>query len=231
MKRLIKQLAALLILAAMTSLNAAAQDPEAITATIRGNISPTKYKAGQTSTITFNRFPTTVEEFKQVRDMIGTEPQGAIALQLMAFEMYRNDRAVGTECIKLNNSTINVGDVTRRLHELFGSDNNYARPYQVAAFLQGATPANGYNPTEPYTIKVSVSPNKPYQETSYYQSKILFIDIIMGNGTKRGSLYVVKTSRPGEPSENSKYFIIDNSSALHAQVAEKSFTEEFKGLK
>ena len=34
---------------------------------------------------------------------------------------------------------------------------DYACPYQVAAYLKGATPENGYNPARPHIVEVRVN--------------------------------------------------------------------------
>ena len=205
---------------------------------ITGKIDHTNYTKGQSGTVEFNRFPATVDEFKTVRQKIGGEPHGAVALQVMAMEMYRRDRSIGLECIKLNNTSSNVGEVVSRLKELFGGDIKYNRPYQMAAYLKGAEPGNGYNPTKPYTVEVIVDPAKPYQHSGIFQSKYLFLRIKTKgrdngssgqNGTSDG-LYVLKTKKPGEPGEKGKFFLVNNSSSMHTQVKPISFDHEFKGL-
>jgi len=205
---------------------------------ITGKIDHTNYTKGQSGTVEFNRFPATVDEFKAVREKIGGEPHGAVALQVMAMEMYRRDRSIGLECIKLNNTLSNVNAVVSRLKELFGGDINYNRPYQIAAYLKGAEPGNGYNPTKPYTVEVIVDPAKAYQPSEIFQSKFLFLRIKTKgrdngssgqNGTSDG-LYVLKTKKPGEPGEKGKFFIVNNSAGMHSQVKPISFDHEFKGL-
>ena len=86
---------------------------------ITGTINHSDYTAGQTGTVTFTRFPATVSEFKQVRDRIGGEPHGAVALQLMAYEMYRRNRSRGEESIRLNNVNTNITSALSQLRQLF----------------------------------------------------------------------------------------------------------------
>lgn len=130
---------------------------EAFNVKISGTIDHDTHTPNQSGTVEFNRFPATVDEFKQARDVIGGQPHGAVALQIMAFEMYRRDRKKGEACIRLNNVGTNANESVRHLKDLFGSDPSYARPYQMAAFLKGATPRNGYKPDKPYTIEVRVN--------------------------------------------------------------------------
>ena len=198
--------------------------------TITGKISHTTYLKVQSGKVSFNRFPATVEEFMQVREKIGSEPHGAVALQIMAYELYRRDRSVGAECIELNNIKTNVSSATRRLNELFGNDAGYARPYQMAAFLKGATHLNGYKPSKPYTIEVKVSRVHTYQYSEIYQAQVLYLEVLT-KGKDRGyeTVEVVKTYKPDEPSEG-KHFIVFNSPGLYSQVRAVSFTTPFQGL-
>ena len=201
-----------------------------LTVSLSGKINHTTYKKGEKGAVTFNRFPATEAEFKQVREQIGEEPHGAIALQLMAYEMYRRDRTVGEECIRLNNTVNNVTPATSRLKELFGNDANYARPYQIAAFLKGAAWDNGYKPSQPYTVEVRVSDIQQYQNSNDYQTMVLYLEVLtQGKPSGYERIAILKTLKPGEPSEG-KYFIVFNSPGLYSQVRAISFATPFQGL-
>ena len=208
--------------------HAALSDP--LKVTITGTINHDTYRSGQSGMVTFNRFPATVEEFKQVRGQIGKEPHGAVALQMMAYEMYRRDRAIGEACIRLNNSLSNVNQPISRLRELFGNDSNYARPYQIAAFLKGATPQNGYSPSKPYTVEVRVHPVNRYQYSNDYQTQVLYLQVLTkGKSSGVEGVSVLKTLKPGEPSEG-QYFIVFNCGGVYSQVQQVSFANPFNGL-
>ena len=201
---------------------------------ISGSINHTTYTAGESGYVTFNRFPASVEEFKMVREQIGTEPHGAIALQVMAYEMYRRDKKIGEVCIRLNNTISNISLPISRLKELFGGDNSYNRPYQMAAFLKGANPENGYNPTKPYTVEVTVDPGLKYVKTNDFQSTILHLRIKSEGrllSSKQGfdQVAVLKTKKRDEPSQGT-YFIVQSCGGLYFQMAPISFDAEFKGL-
>jgi D-methionine transport system substrate-binding protein len=197
--------------------------------TISGTISHTTYTTGQSGTVSFNRFPATVPEFKQVRDQIGGEPHGAIALQVMAYELFRRDRVRGEECIRLNNVLTNVTTPLSQLKQLFSNDANYARPYQMAAYLKGATWDNGYKPDKPYTVEVEVNNGVPYEESSIFQSKVLHLKILTQGKPSSDMVSVLKTIKPGEPGEG-KYFIVFGSGPMFSQVREISFSTPFQGL-
>ena len=197
---------------------------------ISGAISHATYNKEESGAVSFSRFPATVTEFKRLREQIGGEPHGAVALQLMAYEMYRRDRKRGEECIRLNNTLTNVNPATSRLNELFGNDANYARPYQIAAYLKGAAWDNGYRPDKPYTVEVEVNQGRPYEQSNDFQCTVLNL-IVRTQGKSGGSdmVQVLKTSKPDEPSEG-KYFIVFNSPGLYSQVRAISFETPFQGL-
>ena len=189
--------------------------------TITGSISHTKHTANQRGSVTFSRFPVSVEEFKSVQVQIGGEPHGAVALELMAAEMYRKNAAIGTECIKLCNTPINVNMQISRWKELFGKDASYARPYQIGAFLKGATPENKYTPDKPYTVEVKVNNGRPYQTATDYQSTEIYLDVLT-KGKDKGSetVYVVKPNPCRDYPEGSRFFLVNNCPGLYSQVKE-----------
>ena len=198
---------------------------------ISGNINHTSFKSGQSGTVSFNRFPASVEEFKMLQEEIGSEPHGAVALELMAAEMYRRDATIGTECFKLCNTPVNINSQINRWKELFGKDSYYSRPYQIAAFLKGATPENKYTPTEPYTIEIKVNNGRQYQNITDYQSVEIYLEVLT-KGKDKGSetVYVVKPNPCRYYPEGSKYFLVNNCPGLYSQVKE-IFDQEWDKLK
>lgn len=182
-----------------------------INISLQGSINHTQWEPGKTASVQFSRFPTSIEEFKELQRTLGKEPQGAIALEIMAFEMYRREKDMGVECLKLNNTHNNVVSVINRLRELYRLNDSYARPYQAAAFLKGASPANGYSPSTPYTVEVRVSPVTKYQPATDYGSTMLFIDINSnGHDSNWKSVYVVKPA-------DSEFFLVNNNPGMYSQ--------------
>ena len=116
--------------------------------------------------VSIEKIPASLEEFQALQAELGTTPEGCIMLQLVAMEMYRRDKTVGLECLKLNNTETNLSFVTSRLNEIFREGDSYARPYLVSSYFEGAKPSNGYNPEKPYTIHVRRNPAHPDDERS-----------------------------------------------------------------
>ena len=202
-----------------------------ITVTMNGKIDHEVWSVGQTATVSFDRFPVSVVEFQQIREQTGNEPHGCVALQVMAYEMYRRDKTIGKECIELNNLKVNVNQTVSRLNELNRPNDSYARPYQMAGYLKGATWQNGYTPDKPYTITVRTRPGVKHENSNSFQATILYLDINVEGGKDKGwsPVSVVKTFKPGETSEG-KYFIINDSCDMYSQVREVSFAKPFSGL-
>jgi len=142
-----------------------------------GRINHDDYDKTQTATVSFSRIPETLEEFLELQEKLGVEPQGAIALQVIAFEMYRRDKTVGTEAIRANNTQTNFNDCLRQLKEKLGKDPGYAQPYIVAALMVGASPSNGYQPRKPYTISLRVNPAVEYKESQILGGTVLYLQV------------------------------------------------------
>ncbi|PDP71830.1 DUF6935 domain-containing protein [Tannerella forsythia] len=198
---------------------------------IEGTIDHQKLVEGQKGSVTFNRFPATVQEFKEVREKIGKEPHGAVALQIMAYEMFRRNQKIGMECINLNSTNTNSGEkssAVRQLRLLFNNDNS-SRPYQMAAYLKGATFENGYSPTKPYTVEVIVDKGRGYGYSNDYQAPIVKLLVLTKGKERPDPVALVKTKDPKESSEG-KYFIVSECSSIYVRVREIAFDHPFKGL-
>lgn len=166
-----------------------------------------------------------------VREQIGTEPQGAVALQVMAYEMFRQDRKLGEQVLRLNTTTTNITTVLSRLKSIFDGDAQSNRPYQMAAFLKGATPENGYNPEKPYTVEIIVDKGRKYENYNTYQATLIHLMVLTkGDDGGKRHISVMQTQKPGQPGEDGKYYIVNQSDGLHLRVKDKAFKAPFNGL-
>lgn len=183
-------------------------------AACKGDIDHNTWSPDATTSVEFNAFPKNLDEWKQMQEVLGSEPQGAAALQVMAFELYRNNRTDGEEALRLNNTQTNYNSTVERLHEIMGKDQFYARPYIAWAMLDGATPENGYTVEPPYSIKMKVDPNKKYQESQMLHGTVIYLLIdSKGWDTNWRGVEVVKP-------EGSKYFVVCNCPAMYTQCKE-----------
>lgn len=181
---------------------------------INKRISHTSWDGDKKTSVEFDAFPTTIEEWQEMQKKLGGEPQGAVALQVMAFELYRNNRTDGEQALRLNNTPTNYNSTVRRLNEIMGKDQYYARPYIAWAMLKGATPENGYTARPPYKIEMKVDPNKKYQESQMLKGTVIYLLIdSKGWDTNWRGVEVVKP-------EGSDYFVVSNCPAMYTQCKE-----------
>ena len=177
--------------------------------------------------VSIEKIPATLEEFQALQAQIGTTPEGCIMLQLVAMEMYRRNTNVGTECLRLNNTSTNLTYVTNRLKEIFREGDSYARPYLVSSFFKGAKPSNGYNPDKPYTIQVRRDPARSNDERSqslrgYVKHLQVYSD---GYDTPWRGIDVVQQ-------QGDTYYRVSNCPSIYTQCKEIDFdaTDEWHGL-
>lgn len=197
-----------------------------IKVTTNGTINESVWTAGETASISLSRLPASMGEFKGLQQKIGAAPEGAVMLQLVAFELYHKSQLLGRMCVELNNVDTNVTLVTDRLHEVYGKDTYYARPYLVASYLDGATPQNGYNPTKPYTIKVRTSAGRKYERSESLKGYILYLEAYSsGYDTSWRGCEVVKQ-------KGNSYYKVSNSPAMYAQCKDIPFDaeKEYQGI-
>ena len=176
--------------------------------------------------LSIEKIPTTVEEFQALQAELGTSPEGCVMLQLVAMEMYRRDKSVGRECLALNNTETNLSSVTRRLDELFRENDSYARPYIVSAMFKGATPANGYNPDKPYTIRLRKDPTKTDQRSQILKGVVKYIQVYSdGYDTPWRNVDVVQQ-------KGDEYYRVSNCPAIVTQCKEVDFdaSDDWHGL-
>ena len=176
--------------------------------------------------LSIEKIPATLEEFQALQAELGTEPEGCIMLQLVAMEMYRRDKAVGEQCLELNNTTTNFSDMKRRLSELFRENDSYARPYLVSSFFKGAKPSNGYNPSKPYTIQVRKDPTKQDERSQMLKGYVKHFQVYSdGYDTPWRGIDVVQQ-------KGDEYYRVSNCPAILTQCKEVDFdaTEDWKEL-
>ena len=102
---------------------------------------------GKDMQITFDRLPDTLEEFSALCNDL-TKPENTCALFLLALNLYTKDKSAGEKAI----------DMLRGPRPMTGIDSQFIRDrlrdkkYLPLAYFDGATPENGYGPTQPYVL-------------------------------------------------------------------------------
>lgn len=190
-----------------------------------GAIDHHSWQAGQRAGFQADAVPATLDAFKQLRDAVAGEPHGAVALQILAFELFRRDQQAGAEALTLNNTGVNARACVERLRELtVRQDPYYSRPYLAASFFEGATPDNGYTPRRPLRLSIRSSVNKGYQASQLLGGTVLYLDVYSeGYDTPWRSIEVV---RP----EGTPYYVVSNCPACYTQCKAIAPGATFHGL-
>ena len=199
------------------------------TYTMIGTLNAEAYNAKATGMVTFTHFPTDYTEFETVyTQFLGKTPHGAAAMMPMAMELYRRDRDMGLQCLKLLCYPSNVSSVTSILNTKFGAskfapaDDPYLQPYLPAAVLRGATPDNGYTPQRPYTVEMRASVNTHKKMQIMGDGTVMYI-YVMGKGWDTEQRQVEVILQPG-----SQLHQVFNCPSLYTQC--KQIKGQWKGL-
>lgn len=196
---------------------------------LTGDIDPKTWTAGQEASVTIDRFPNSLAEFKQLQKQLGNTPQGAVMIQLAAFELYNRNTDAGTEAIKLCNVESNVNSVLRIIQDKFGKNNlnpGSVRKFLVATYLDGATPQNAYNPSKPYTIHVRSSKVNDYQRSEMLKGYVLYLQVhSSAYDTEWRGCEVIKQ-------KGNEYYSVSNCPAMYTGCKDIDFEceEEYQGL-
>ena len=178
------------------------------------------------STVSIDKIPATLEDFQSLQAKLGTTPEGCVMLQLVGMEMYRRNKELGLQCLKLNNTDTNLSTVTRRLNELYRENDSYARPYLVSSCFKGAKPSNGYNPTKPYTIEVRKDPTREDERSQMLKGYVKYMQVYSdGYDTPWRGVDVVQQ-------KGDTYYRVSNCPAILTQCKEVDFdaTDDWHGL-
>lgn len=126
------------------------------------NSSKQSSSENKTAAVTFSKLPETLEEFKALPQSAMTNPFDTAALTVLAFCFYPTDCELSLSMI----------DFLRGPRPLSVFDKQFIRDrftdsdYVPRSYFDGATPQNDYQPSKPFTIRVSENPYS-YNEQGY----------------------------------------------------------------
>lgn len=174
-------------------------------------------------TVSVEALPKSVAEFKTLREKIGKTPEGVVALQVIAIGMYSEyGQSVGEECLDMINTVTGLTDHARgRLREWYVKGINEPRPYQAAAYMKGATPENGYNPTKPYTMEMNITEVRETEDATLYTVRLKY----SGSQTSKDIRITVK-----QPDDD-PYCYINANPSMYMKVRAKKKGTTYNGLK
>ena len=118
---------------------------------------------------TFDKLPSTVEEFKACPYFDLTNEHNTFVMFIVALQMFIDNKNAGIECINILKGPVELSN-----HDIsFLRDRVMDKEYLAKAYFQGATPANNYTPSTPLAIETIVD-NAP-QYTAGENFKRVFV--------------------------------------------------------
>lgn len=110
--------------------------------------------ANNSETYSFSAIPSNVEELKAINEASLDTPYKTAALAVLALCNFEKSADKTYEMLDFLNGPDDVSPYTKQ----FIRDRLNGKYYKTFSFFAGATPENGYKPSEPYTITVSSNP-------------------------------------------------------------------------
>ncbi len=108
----------------------------------------------KSETFKFASLPTNVAELKALPEASLDSAYKTVALCMAVLMNYENNEEATWEMLDFLNGP---EDVAQRDVQFY-KDRLKGKQYKICSFFKGATPQNGYTPTQPYTITVSSNP-------------------------------------------------------------------------
>ena len=108
----------------------------------------------ESQTFTFAAIPASVAEFQALPEATLDSAFKTTALTLVALMNYENNKQAMYEMLDFLNGPDEVSGYTKQ----FLDDRLNGKAYKVSSFFAGATVANNYTPSTPYSITVSANP-------------------------------------------------------------------------
>lgn len=147
------------------------------------------YVEGGKARVTFTNVPGDYDEFQTVyQQFLGKTSYGVSAMLPMAFELWGRNHELGQRCLQLITHGTCYNEIMRQLpshmerSEHSPADDPYVQRCMPAAVLEGASKENGYNPTEPYTVNMTIGLKDTWgEESEILQAYVYKLNIISGN--------------------------------------------------
>ena len=106
-------------------------------------------------TFTFQALPADLAALKALPEAALTDPYATAALSLLALGQFQDNKAASVEMLDFLKGPDKCSPSELQLISDRFMDGKF---YKVRSFFEGATPANNYTPSQPYTVKVSSTP-------------------------------------------------------------------------
>ena len=142
-----------------------------VSGSIEYDFNSSDFRWEPTAQVSFSNIPSGYTEFEAVYNgLLGKSIAGTAAMVPMALEIYARSATTGTRCLTLLcKDSATVDGIIRVVKSKIvpssasGADDSYIQRYLPAALLKGAVYDNQYRPSEPYTVEIGPSSNKPQE--------------------------------------------------------------------
>ena len=110
------------------------------------------------SVFTFDKLPSSVEEFKACPYLDLKDAHNTFAMLVVAFEIFVKDQEAGVECINVLRGPVPLSSMDISFLKERFSD----KKYLPMVYFNGATPSNNYTPSTPLTVVTKEDPAPQY---------------------------------------------------------------------
>ena len=114
----------------------------------------------KTETFTFRSLPASLTELQALPESTLDTPYKTAALAILALVNYNKNLDATIEMMDFLKGPANVSPYEKQFYR----DRLAGKDYKMLSFFEGATVENGYNPSNPYTIKISSNPYSQSEE-------------------------------------------------------------------
>ena len=118
--------------------------------------------SNKTVEVTFADIPQSLEAFKALPQAQMSTPFDTAALTVVALCLYPVNKELSMQMYEFLKGPAGVSTMEKQ----FINDRFMDKDYVPRSYFNGATPANDYKPSEPYTVKVSENPYS-YDDQGY----------------------------------------------------------------
>ena len=121
---------------------------------IKGAFKPADEKPADEKSFVYETIPTTIEDFKALAQAAAKDEFAVIALTVVAFNIFPANADLSYDMLNVLKGPAPLS----AQEKAFIKDQLRDKDYLPRSYFAGATPANNYEPSEPFTVTVKANP-------------------------------------------------------------------------